>query len=252
MKNKITIILIILTIATLANALSIPKLDGYVIDKANLLSEAEERQLENYLRTSEQKTSAQIALLTIPSLEGESIEDYSMRVVEKWQLGQKDRDNGVLLLIALEEKKIRFEVGYGLESILTDLKSGYIIRNVISDEFRRGNLYGGISKGLSSVSNLISGEYVISAEELELYRKNKGNKPRGHFPVGLIVFLFMILSGGLRRGGRGGRGGFLSAMLLGSMLGGGRSSDSGFGSGGFGGFSGGGGSFGGGGASGGW
>lgn len=248
MKNRVIIIILILASVTLANALNVPKLDGFVNDKANILSSSEERKLENYLRQSEQKTSSQIVLLTIPSLEGENLEDYSMKVVETWKLGQKDLDNGVLLLISMQEKKIRFEIGYGLEGIITDLKAGYIIRNIMADEFRKGDTYGGISKGLGTVSELISGEFVISEEELASYNKNKGKKSGGHFPIGLLVFLFMIFSGGMRRG----RGGIFTALLLGNMLGGGRSSGGFSSGGGFGGFSGGGGGFGGGGSSGGW
>ncbi|MFO7895866.1 MAG: TPM domain-containing protein [Candidatus Cloacimonadales bacterium] len=248
MKHKILLTTLIVFSCHILFALAVPALSGRINDQAGILSAAEESNLENLLRQNEAETSAQIAVLTVKSLQGENLEDYSMRVVEAWGLGQKDRDNGVLLLIALQEKKIRLEVGYGLESSLTDLKSGYIIRNIISAEFKRGNLYGGIAQGLTAVSQIISGESDISPAELQRYEQNKNKQGGAQIPIGFIVFIFMILAGGFR----GRRGGLFTALLLGNMLGGSSRGSSGMGGGGFGGFSGGGGSFGGGGASGGW
>ncbi len=196
-----------------------------------------------------------MVLLTIKSLEGENLEDYSMRVVDNWKIGQKEYDNGALLLIALAERKIRIEVGYGLESSLTDLKSGYIIRNAITPEFKKGNYSGGIAKGLANITGIINKQIDISDEELARYQKSQGKANTGNLPFSFIVIVFVIImnllgrifgSGRRRRGG-----GFMSLLLLSSMMGGSRGG--GFSSGGgFGGFSGGGGGFGGGGASGGW
>jgi len=196
-----------------------------------------------------------VVLLTIKSLEGENLEDYSMRVVDNWKIGQKEYDNGALLLIALAERKIRIEVGYGLESSLTDLKSGYIIRNAITPEFKKGNYSGGIAKGLANITGIINKQIDISDEELARYQKSQGKANTGNLPFSFIVIVFVIImnllgrifgSGRRRRGG-----GFMSLLLLSSMMGGSRGG--GFSSGGgFGGFSGGGGGFGGGGASGGW
>jgi len=248
MQYKIILIILISLSLNFLSALAVPALSGRINDQAGILSTSEERNLENLLHETEKSTSAQVALLTIKSLQGENLEDYSLRVAEAWGLGQRDRDNGVLLLIALQEKKIRLEVGYGLESSLTDMKSGYIIRNIITAEFRRGNFYQGIAEGLGAVTQIISGEADISAAELERYQKSQKKQGKTQIPVGLIVFLFMIFAGGFR----GRRGGLFTALLLGNMLGGSGRGRGGFGGGGFGGFSGGGGSFGGGGASGGW
>lgn len=229
-------------------SLDVPKLKARVNDNANIIGPNNEKQLEALLRDVEAKTSSQVALLTIKSLQGENLEDYAMRVTQSWQLGQKEFDNGVLMLVAMNEKKIRIEVGYGLESIITDAKSGYIIRNYIVPGFKKGDFTAGITGGLLAISGLITEEFEITDKELAKYNKQQKSGKRKQIPFGLIVLLFMFIFGGLGRR----RGGLFTALFLGSMLGGGRSrGGSGFGSG-FGGFSGGGGGFGGGGASGGW
>ena len=247
-RIKIYMIIGFLLIAgQLLFAVKLPELKMMINDNAGILSANQEQELEKMLRQTELSKSAEIALLTVSDLGGLTIEDYSMRVVEKWKLGKKDRDNGVLLLVSINDRKVRLEVGYGLEGLLTDAKSSYIINQIIIPEFRKGNYYTGIKTGLIAVSGLINGSYEISASELERYQKSQARKKKsGGFPIGLIIFiLFMILSRH-RRGG-----GLLAWLFLGSMMGGRGGRSSGFG-GGFGGFSGGGGSFGGGGASGGW
>ncbi len=247
MKKILFLLTIFVTIQLFA--LDVPKLRKRVNDNANILTPYQEMELEQKLQSVETQTSSQIAVLTISSLQGENLEDYSMRVAEQWKLGQQEFDNGALLLIALKEKKIRIEVGYGLESIITDLKSGYIIRNLIVPSFKEGNYFQGVSAGLTAVSGLITEEFEITDEQLQKYQAQKKENKKIHLPFGLIVFLFMIIFGGF---GRRRRGGLFTALFLGSMLGGSGRSSSGFGGGGFGGFSGGGGGFGGGGASGGW
>lgn len=244
MKKIITSLILFLVIIQLA-ALKIPALKAHVNDNAGILSAMEERNLENYLTQFETASSIQIALLTIPSLEGENLEDYSIRVADAWKLGQKEKDNGVLLLIALQEKKLRIEVGYGLEGSLTDAQSGYIIRNYFLPAFKKGDFYGGIVSGLGAITGVISEELTITDEQIAQSRREE-ESGKAQIPFGLIIFFFMIFFGGL---GRRRRGGLLPLLFLGSMLGG---SSSHRGSGGFGGFSGGGGGFGGGGASGGW
>ena len=229
--------------------LQIPVFEHRVNDYAGILSSTQRDTLENLLLETENKTSSQVLLMTINSLEGESLEDYSMKVVEKNKPGQKEFNNGVLLLVAVKDRGIRIEVGYGLESIITDLKSGYIIREFIIPYFKKGDCYDGIKQGLAAVSGLITKEFNISPEQLEKYKKDGGRKKGGHFPFAIIIFIVIVIlnifKGGTRGGGRRGGG-----MYIGGF-GGGRSS---FGGGGFsgGGFSGGGGSFGGGGASGSW
>lgn len=245
---KRTIILLIVFVSFNLFSLDVPPLKKMVNDNANVLTSQQELELEKLLRNAQSQTSSQIAMLTIQSLQGENLEDYSLRVAESWKLGQKEFDNGILLLIAMKERKVRIEVGYGLESIITDMKSGFIIRNYIVPEFKKGNFAKGIANGLAVITGLVTKKFEISEEQLAKYQQQKKQGKKAQIPFGLIVFLFMFIFGGLGRR----RGGLFTALFLGSMLGGGRSSSSGFGGGGFGGFSGGGGGFGGGGASGGW
>jgi len=235
-----------------AYSLSVPKLTGRVVDVAGVLTSNQRQIIEKELRACEEKSSSQVAVLIIPSLQGENLEDYSMRVVEKWKLGQKEFDNGVLLLIAINDRKLRIEVGYGLEPILTDAKCDYIIRNEIVPYFRQGDFYQGILNGVKTITGIVNREFDITPEQLAKYKKKKRTKTR-HIPIGFLIFIFIIISSIFRGGGRGGRGGGSGLLwyLLLSSGGGGRSGGSSFG-GGFGGFSGGGGSFGGGGSSGGW
>jgi uncharacterized protein len=246
--RKTLLIVFSLIILFPLSALKVPALKGRINDYAGILDQREERQLENYLAQFENASSIQIAILTIKSLEGEDLEDYSIRVADAWKLGQKSDDNGVLLLIALQEKKLRIEVGYGLEGSLTDAKSGYIIRNYITPYFKKGDFYSGIAAGIQAITGVLSNELNISDEQIAQSRQQE-ESGRSQIPLGLFIFLFMIFFGGF---GRRRRGGLFTALFLGSLLGGGRSGRSGGGFGGFGGFSGGGGGFGGGGASGGW
>ena len=251
LKNRIFIIAgIILLASCLQAAVMIPTLKMMVNDEANILTSSQESELEQLLRNTMSATSAEMALLTVTDLSGLTIEDYSMRVVENWKLGKKDRDNGILLLVSINDRKVRLEVGYGLEDIVTDAKSSYIINTIIVPQFRQGDYYEGIHAGLSATSGLITSTYEISSEELAKYQQSQARKKKsGGIPLGLIIFILFIIFSGKR-----GRGGLLTGVFLGSMMGGhgsgGRSG--GFGGGGFGGFSGGGGGFGGGGASGGW
>jgi len=241
-------------------ALKVPPLKGRVNDTAHLLSSSQTRELENYLAALEQSTGAQAALLTIPSLEGEDLEEYSIRVTDSWKLGQAEEDNGVLLLVALEERKIRIEVGYGLEGSLTDIKTGYIIRNIIVPSFQNGNYAGGILEGMQSIAGVITGGGDISGETLVRYESSESRSQRRSLPINFIVILIILFLNSFGRLGR--RGGFWRMLFWGNVLsssgrhrGGGWSSGGGFGGGGFGGgggFSGGGGGFGGGGSSGGW
>ena len=138
---RVLLLVSIVFFSQAAAAVDVPRLKARVNDYAGILSSSEESVLESLLADTENKTSSQVALLIIPSLEGEVLEDYSIKVAEKWNLGQKKFDNGVLVLVAMAEKKIRIEVGYGLEPILTDVKSNYIIRKLMVPEFKRNNYF---------------------------------------------------------------------------------------------------------------
>lgn len=239
MKRIILLILIVFIVTTLYPA-GFPKLKGRVNDYANILKADEERNIEWMLEDLEKKTSAQVVLLIIDTLDGDTIEDYSIRLTEQkdWKIGQEGVDNGVILIISMKERKLRLEVGYGLEGALTDLKSSYIIRKLIVPGFKSGNYYQGILRGLTTVSGIISKESDISAEDLKRFREKKDVSSNFPFMFFLIIFFFFVLPALSGKKGKGG-------TFWGGGFGGGSS-------GGFGGFSGGGGSFGGGGASGGW
>lgn len=224
-------------------ALEVPPLKSRVTDLASLLSTSQRVKLEEQLYLFERKTSNQIAVLIIPSLEGESLEEYSIRVAEEWKLGQAERENGVLLLIALNDRQMRIEVGYGLEGALTDLISSQIIRNELAPRFRNGKYYEGIQAAINSIMLATQDEYKADPQQ---YRRSAKDTGRSFGSLFFIILFFLLMLGGGRRGRRG----LFWALLGASMFrGGGRGG--GFG-GGFGGFSGGGGGFGGGGASGGW
>jgi len=258
MKRTYYIFIILLLIAgTSLSALDVPQLKGYVNDYAGVLSSSEEQQISQLFANMQKTTSAQGALLIVPTLDGETIESFSLKVAEKWKLGQSDKDNGLLILLAMNEKKVRIEVGYGLEGLITDAKSGYIIREFIIPEFKKGNFANGLYQGVSAVSAVIGSTSDITEEKAASSGSQKSSRSSG-IPFNFIFFIGIILFSSLARRGRR-RGGFFQALFLGSMLGSAsrRNSSfrgSSFGGGGFGGggFSGGGGGFGGGGASGGW
>jgi uncharacterized protein len=219
---------------------AIPPARGYVNDTAGILSPEAKGQVERFLADFQRSDSTQIAVLTIPSLEGEDLEGYSVRVAQSWGIGQKGKDNGALLLVAKAERAVRIEVGYGLEDRLTDLLAGRIVDREIVPRFKSGDFDGGISAGVQAIAGAVRGTYKGD-------NTRQGKKKSSPYSA-LIWLLFLgpgvlrMFAGGSARGVRRG-GGF-----YGGGFGGG---GGGFGGGG-GGFSGGGGGFGGGGASGNW
>jgi len=179
-------------------ALEVPALKGRVNDHAGMLSAATRQQLEDILSRLEQTDSTQIVVLTIPSLGGEALEEFSLKVAEKWQIGQKGFDNGAILLIAKNDRKLRIEVGYGLEGSLTDLMAGRIIRNVIVPQFKAGNFDQGIIDGVQAMIGVVRGEYQ-APEKSPFARGSKKKKSSPGFG-GLIAFVFFIsMLGRLRR-----------------------------------------------------
>ena len=153
--------LLLLTCAAPALAQpAIPALSGRVVDQADILSSSTENALTALLKAHEEETSNQVAVLTIPSLEGTSIESYSLEVAQTWGLGTAQNDNGVLLLVAVEDRAMRIEVGLGLESFLTDVLAGRIIRNDITPYFRSGDFDGGVLAGVRSIVGVIEGSYT--------------------------------------------------------------------------------------------
>lgn len=219
----------------------IPTLKDWANDYTSTLTSVELNNLNQRLKLYEDSTSNQIVVLMINTLDDYPIEYFSLETAEKNKIGTKENDNGLLLLIVKDDKKLRIEVGYGLEGAMPDALSSSIIRNVIVPHFKKNNFYEGIQAGVNAIIAAIGGEYKI--------QKNPESDNKG-FPFYILFpIIFFLLPLFLRGRGRRGRGGMI--FFPGGF--GGRSGG-GFGGGGFGGggFSGGGGSFGGGGASGGW
>lgn len=234
-----------------AAELPVPANAGWVTDLAGLLSASEARSLTELMESYRTGSGHEIALLTIPSLEGDALESFSLRVAESWGLGGAEKDEGALLLISRDDRRMRIEVGYGLEGTLPDAICGRILDDVVTPRFRKGDWYGGISAGIQAIHAAAGGDYGPIERSASGRRRSAGG-----FAI-LPILIFIMIFGGISRRRRGMSGGsILPWILLGSMgrggggYGGG-SSGGGFGGGGFGGFSGGGG-FGGGGASGGW
>jgi uncharacterized protein len=161
MRSNVLFILVLLTGPVVGLSQSIPPLTGRVVDQANILLPETERMLGEVLRQHEEETSNQIAVLTIPSLDGESIESYSLRVANGWELGQTGSDNGVLVTVAVEDRRMRIEVGYGLEGQLTDALAGQIIRDEMRPRFRDGDFDAGVSAGVRSILGALDGTYVL-------------------------------------------------------------------------------------------
>jgi uncharacterized protein len=149
------------------SALDVPPAptDIPIVDATNTLTQEQINTLADSIATVKKETSNQIAVLMIPSLNNDSLEDYSIRVAREWAIGDKEKDNGVLLLIAKDDRKIRIEVGYGLEGALTDARSSQIIRNVITPDFRQEKYFEGISSGLNSIKLAIQNEYDPASEQ---------------------------------------------------------------------------------------
>ncbi|MCW5797039.1 MAG: TPM domain-containing protein [Nitrospira sp.] len=174
-----------------ALALDVPPLSGRVVDLAQVLPPATIAQLSEALQAHEAKTSNQVAVLIVPSLDDEPLFDFSHRVATTWKLGAKGTDNGVLLLIAIKERKIRLEVGYGLEGVLTDARSAQIIRNDIAPKFRAGDVPGGVTAGVLAVLHTIEGTYR-APEQTTTVRSDGEVISNTIFAVilGLVVGLF--------------------------------------------------------------
>jgi uncharacterized protein len=251
--------LFLVLVASLAYALTFPALTGRVVDDAGILDPATKTALERKLADFESKTSGQLVVVTLKSLQGTSIEDYGYQLGRHWQIGQKDKNTGALLIVAPNERKVRIEVGYGFEGTLTDAVSRLIIENSIIPRFRTNDFAGGINRGVEDIIQAVS----VDSDEWKARAKQRPDDQPGLLDVlALMLFLFiffMIVRRVARQGRRygpgagprRGPGGPIFIPIPGTWgLSDSPWSDS---SGGFsGGFSGGGGSFGGGGASGSW
>jgi uncharacterized protein len=254
MRRALPFVLLLHTLFLLAIAVGqaaepeFPPLTGRVNDRAGLLSERDQRELDAALERFETETTNQIVVATLESLQGLSIEEYGYQLGRHWGVGQQGKDNGALLIVAPEEREVRIEVGYGLEGELTDAQSRTIIETSILPHFRQGDFAAGIKAGVAAMIETLGGSYNPDLPPVQVDESDRAPAP---FPLALAMLTIMVfivlnrLSG--RRGRRGGHGGLI--IIPGGW--GGRHDRSGGGGRG-GGFSGGGGSFGGGGASGRW
>jgi uncharacterized protein len=238
--------------AGVALALTFPPLTGRIVDQANIIPQQTRDALEPRLAELEQKSGIQLVVATVSSLEGQEVEPYANELFRFWKLGEKGKNNGVLLLVAPKERRVRIEVGYGLEGTLTDALSAVIVANAITPRFKTGDYGGGITRGVDDIIT------VLTTDESEWSKRPslRLDRPQAAHPtnwvgvIALVAFLVLLaVSPGFRT--------LVFAMLLtgrggsyGGGFGGGFGGGGGSGSGG--GFSGGGGSSGGGGASGRW
>ena len=178
----------LLTVAATAAALDVPSLEGRINDRAGLLDASARQQLEAKLAAYEQKTGHQFVLLTVPSLKGDALEDFSIRVAESWKIGHKKDDNGLLLIVAKKDRAMRVEVGYGLEGVIPDAIASRVIREVITPAFRQNDFAGGIGRGFDVLMRAGSGQKV------DLPRTRPQRKRRGH-PWWLDVLMLLFFLG---------------------------------------------------------
>jgi len=234
-------------------ALDFPALSGRVVDEANILDQPTRAALTEKFAALEAKTTDQLVVVTLKSLQGTSIEDFGYQLGRHWRVGQKDKNNGALLIVVPSERKVRIEVGYGLEATLTDAISRLIIENAIIPRFRANDFPGGITRGVDDIISVLTGD----AAEWQQRATKRPDSTAGWATLlifvlafGLIGFLFFVIGGGKVSDPRGRRGGSSGSVWSGGAGAGASWGSSGDFSGG--GFSGGGGSFGGGGSSGSW
>jgi uncharacterized protein len=237
-------------LVTAAFALDFPQLTGRVVDQAGVMSAESRASIETKLKDLEDKSGIQLVVATVKSLQGSDIETYANELFRTWKLGQAQKNNGVLLLVAPNEHKVRIEVGYGLEETLTDALSSVVISSAIIPRFKAGDFSGGIERGVDGIISILSGDSADWQPKVSVRQDDSSSDFDQLVPLLIFLVIFFIIwylnrnsggpGGGMRRGG-----GPVFIPYGGSSWGGG---GGGFG----GGFSGGGGSSGGGGASGGW
>lgn len=244
-------------LATAGAALTFPPLTGRVVDAAGILSPEARAALEPKLAALEAQSGIQLVVATVPSLEDQAIEPYANELFRSWKLGEADRNNGVLLLVAPNERRVRIEVGYGLEGTLTDALSSVIIANAITPRFKAGDFSGGVTRGVDDIITVLTTDAAEwqARPDLRLDRREAAGPPDWLLVAGFFAFFTLFA---VSRGFRRLVNNVLLALLVSAGNGRGGSSRGPYGGGSWGGggrgggFSGGGGSSGGGGASGGW
>lgn len=243
-----TVMLCFLALPAWAAAPTFPALTGRVVDDAHILSDSTKQELTQKLAALEAANSRQLVVVTLPSLGGYEISDYGYQLGRAWGIGQGKLNNGALLIVAPTERKVRIEVGYGLEPILTDAFSSVVIQTQITPRFRQGDYDGGVSAGVDALLQQLTLETSAAEQKAAAAAQQlrHGNQDNGGGVSGLVVFLVILFIIFRVFGGWG----FLPFLFMGGGRGFGGGGGGGWGGGG--GFGGGGGSFGGGGSSGSW
>ncbi len=231
MRKRLLIILAILIVLPSAALAAFPAPKGFVNDFANVISQGTQAKLEGMLEAFEKSTSNEVAVVTLPSLDGEPVENVAVSLFEKWGIGKKGKDNGVLFLVAPNERKMRIEVGYGLEGAINDALAGRILDEAVVPRFKAGDLDSGIAAGTLTIVKVISSKEGLSFDADNAYGAGSATlapviKKKKSGPLGIIgkialflvmaylfirhPWLFLILLSGVGRssGGRGFSGGF--------------------------------------------
>jgi uncharacterized protein len=226
-----------------AQQVSYPAASGYVVDQSGIIDSAAQSRIEAWILELKQKTNAEVAVVTVDSVQPLSIEEYAVNLFQRFGIGQKGKDNGVLLLVAYKDRDMRIEVGYGLEGAITDAKSSQIINTIMTPEFKEGHFSDGIEKGAAAIVTLIAKEYNVTLTGVPqpVYQ----DQENGSGWISLLIFCILIsfffsrggggmffplmfFPGGYSRGGFGGSGGFGGGFggFGGGMSGGGGASGS--------------------------
>lgn len=203
MKSRLTGLLafaVLVLVSSAALAVTYPEPEGFITDKAGAVDAGAKQSMETLLTRLEKATGAQIAVAVIPTLEGEPIENFAVKLFEKWGVGQKDQDNGVLLVVATKDRKMRIETGYGLEGAIPDIRAKQITSEIIGPKFKTGDMSGGIVAGVDALAGDICKEYQISLADVKAGKEVKAEKrvrtESSGSPMGLFIFALIFLGGG--------------------------------------------------------
>lgn len=195
MKSRITALLafaVLVLVSSAAWAVTYPEPEGFITDKAGAVDAGAKQSMETLLTRLEKATGAQIAVAVIPSLEGEPIENYAVKLFEKWGVGQKDQDNGVLLVVATKDRKMRIETGYGLEGAIPDIRAKQITSEIIGPKFKAGDMSGGIVAGVDALAGDICKEYQISLADVKAGKEVKAEKRVDTEDSGSVMSLVVL------------------------------------------------------------